>query len=133
MGFLYFIDRTVTTHTHTRILTNNHKMAKSSKASKSTTRRRTAKRSFKRYINRTLQSAGKGQKLTLSGKAVKIVDSFVRDMFERLATQSAQVARTNKRSTLSTKELQTAVKLLLPGELAKHAMSEGAKAVSKAI
>ena len=106
-------------------------MAKSSKTSKTAVKRRTSKRSFKRYISRTLKSSGKNAKLTLSGKAMKIVDSFVRDMFERLATQGAQVARTNKRSTLSTKELQTAVKLLLPTELAKHAMSEGAKAVSK--
>ena len=105
-------------------------MAKSA-AKKVATKRRTSKRSFKRYISRTLKSSGKNSKLTLSGKAMKIVDSFVRDMFEQLATQSAQVARTNKRSTLSTKELQTAVKLLLPTELAKHAMSEGAKAVSK--
>lgn len=108
-------------------------MAKSASKKVSSAKHRTAKRSFKRYINRTLKSSGKNSKLTLSGKAMKIVDSFVRDMFERLATQAAQVARTNKRSTLSTKELQTAVKLLLPGELAKHAMSEGAKAVSKAL
>lgn len=109
------------------------KSASTKKVGRPSGKRRTAKGSFKRYINRTLKSSGKNKKLTLSGKAMKIVDSFVRDMFERLATQSAQVARTNKRSTLSTKELQTAVKLLLPVEMAKHAMSEGAKAVSKAV
>ncbi len=29
------------------------------------------------------------------------------------------------------KEIQTSVRLLLPGELAKHAVSEGTKAVTK--
>ncbi|KAH3772846.1 hypothetical protein DPMN_174193 [Dreissena polymorpha] len=37
----------------------------------------------------------------------------------------------NKRSTITSREIQTAVRLLLPGELAKHAVSEGTKAVTK--
>ena len=37
----------------------------------------------------------------------------------------------NKRSTIISREIQTAVRLLLPGELAKHAVSEGTKAVTK--
>ncbi|KAJ8409432.1 hypothetical protein AAFF_G00228330 [Aldrovandia affinis] len=37
----------------------------------------------------------------------------------------------NKRSTIPSREIQTAVRLLLPGELAKHAVSEGTKAVTK--
>ncbi|KAI8508157.1 hypothetical protein Bbelb_143970 [Branchiostoma belcheri] len=38
---------------------------------------------------------------------------------------------TTTRSTISSREIQTAVRLLLPGELAKHAVSEGTKAVTK--
>ena len=34
-------------------------------------------------------------------------------------------------ATLSSREIQTAVRLMLPGELAKHAVSEGTKAVTK--
>ena len=41
------------------------------------------------------------------------------------------VYRYNKKSTLTSREVQTAVRLLLPGELAKHAVSEGTKAVTK--
>ena len=33
--------------------------------------------------------------------------------------------------TITSREIQTAVRLLLPGELAKHAVSEGTKAVTK--
>ncbi|KAF5916164.1 hypothetical protein HPG69_010523, partial [Diceros bicornis minor] len=36
-----------------------------------------------------------------------------------------------QRSTITSREIQTAVRLLLPGELAKHAVSEGTKAVTK--
>ena len=41
------------------------------------------------------------------------------------------LAHYNKRLTITSREIQTAVRLLLPGELAKHAMSEGTKAVTK--
>jgi len=39
--------------------------------------------------------------------------------------------RYNKKSTLTSREIQTGVRLLLPGELAKHAVAEGTKAVTK--
>ena len=53
------------------------------------------------------------------------------DIFERIAAESGRLARYNKRQTISSREIQTAVRLLLPGELAKHAVSEGTKAVTK--
>jgi len=37
----------------------------------------------------------------------------------------------NSKGTISSREIQTAVRLILPGELAKHAVSEGTKAVVK--
>ena len=42
-----------------------------------------------------------------------------------------QLCRVNKKPTLTSREIQTAVRLVLPGELAKHAVSEGTKAVTK--
>uniref|UniRef100_UPI00398EAE6E histone H2B 5-like n=1 Tax=Pristiophorus japonicus TaxID=55135 RepID=UPI00398EAE6E len=42
-----------------------------------------------------------------------------------------RLAHYNKRRTISSREIQTTVCLLLPGELAKHAVSEGTKAVTK--
>ncbi|CAD7091583.1 unnamed protein product [Hermetia illucens] len=44
---------------------------------------------------------------------------------------ASRLAHYNKRSTITSREIQTAVRLLLPGELAKHAVSEGTKAVTK--
>ena len=37
----------------------------------------------------------------------------------------------NKRKTVTSRSIQTAVRLTLPGELAKHSVSEGTKAVTK--
>lgn len=67
----------------------------------------------------------------ISKKAMGIMNSFVNDTFDRMANESVRLARYNKKSTLTSREIQTAVRLLLPGELSKHAVSEGTKAVTK--
>ncbi|KAH0795998.1 Histone H2B [Histomonas meleagridis] len=43
----------------------------------------------------------------------------------------ARLVDMNDRNTLGSREIQTAVRLVLPGDLAKHAVSEGGKAVAK--
>ena len=67
----------------------------------------------------------------ISSKAMSIMNSFVNDMFERLAEESTRLAKYLKRSTLSSRDIHAAVRLLIPGELARHAISEGTKAVTK--
>ena len=92
---------------------------------------------------------------------MSILNSFINDIFEKIATETATLARYNKVSralaahvlpvhaqppvrtvaltrdvraqkpTVTSREIQTAVRLILPGELAKHAVSEGTKAVTK--
>ena len=67
----------------------------------------------------------------ISRKAMVVMDSFVHDIFERIAIEAGRLARYNDRHTITSREIQTSVRLILPGELAKHAVSEGTKAVSK--
>eukprot|EP00823_Brevimastigomonas_motovehiculus_P009430 TRINITY_DN908_c0_g1_i1.p1 TRINITY_DN908_c0_g1~~TRINITY_DN908_c0_g1_i1.p1 ORF type:complete len:147 (+),score=35.78 TRINITY_DN908_c0_g1_i1:32-442(+) len=67
----------------------------------------------------------------ISRRAMSIMNSFINDIFERIATEAGRLVRYNKKATLSSREIQTAIRLLLPGELAKHAVSEGTKAVTK--
>ena len=69
----------------------------------------------------------------ISKKAMNIMNSFIHDTFDRIATEGSKLVRFNKRRTLSSREVQSAVKLILPGELARHAVSEGTKAVTKYI
>ncbi|CAD6919424.1 unnamed protein product, partial [Tilletia laevis] len=67
----------------------------------------------------------------ISNKAMAILNSFVQDIFERIASEASKLASYNKKSTISAREIQTAVRLILPGELSKHAISEGTKSVTK--
>jgi histone H2B len=62
---------------------------------------------------------------------MSIMNSFINDIFEKMALEAGKLARYNKKSTLSSREVQTAVCLILPSELAKHAVSEGTNAVPK--
>ena len=67
----------------------------------------------------------------ISSKAMSIMNSFINDIFEKVATEASKLSRYNKKPTVTSREIQTAVRLVLPGELAKHAVSERTKAVTK--
>ncbi|XP_064467937.1 histone H2B-like, partial [Ornithodoros turicata] len=93
-------------------------------------KKRRRKESFSIYIYKVLKQVHPDT--GVSSKAMSIMNSFVNDTFERIAAESSRLAHYNKRvSPITSWEIQTAVRLLLPGELAKHAVSEGTKAVTK--
>ncbi|XP_019632629.1 PREDICTED: late histone H2B.L4-like [Branchiostoma belcheri] len=93
-------------------------------------RRRKRRETFGVYIYKVLKQIHPDTGVT--SKAMGIMNSFVNDIFERIAAEAFRLAHYNKRTTISSREIQTAVRLLLPaGELAKHAVSEGNKAITK--
>jgi histone H2B len=51
----------------------------------------------------------------ISKKGMSIMNSFINDIFERIATEAGKLATYNKKATLSSREIQTAVRLMLPG------------------
>eukprot|EP01026_Neomeris_dumetosa_P025323 TRINITY_DN2084_c0_g1_i2.p3 TRINITY_DN2084_c0_g1~~TRINITY_DN2084_c0_g1_i2.p3 ORF type:complete len:124 (-),score=9.70 TRINITY_DN2084_c0_g1_i2:1271-1642(-) len=67
----------------------------------------------------------------ISSKAMSIMNSFINDIFDKIAVEASKLARVNKKPTITSREIQTAARLILPGELSKHAVSEGTKAVTK--
>ena len=98
-------------------------------ASKGGTRRKTRVESYSTYIYKVLKQVHPDT--GISRRAMSIMNSFINDLFERIAGESGRLVRYSKKATLSSREIQTAVRLVLPGELAKHAVSEGTKAVTK--
>ena len=91
-------------------------------------RGRCRKKSYSIYIYKVLKQVH--PHTGISSKAMSVMNSFVTDIFERIAGEVSRLAH-NKRSTITSRAIQTAVRLLLPGELVKHAVSEGTKAVTK--
>lgn|GEM_PF-1122810 len=92
-------------------------------------RRKKRQETFSSYIYKVLKQVH--PETGISRRAMSIMNSFVNDSFDRLANEAIKLARYNTRATLTSREIQTSVRLLLPGELAKHAVSEGTKAVTK--
>ena len=122
----------LSTHSHT--YTHTTKMAGKKPAKK--TVKGGAKKSSKKkvetykiYIYKVLKQVHPDT--GISSKAMSIMNSFINDIFEKIATEAAKLARYNKKPTVTSREIQTSVRLILPGELAKHAVSEGTKAVTK--
>lgn len=105
------------------------KVVKASKESKGAKKHKRNYSSYSSYIYKVLKQVHPDT--GISNKAMAIMNSFVNDVFERIAQEAGRLARYNKRNTITSREIQTAVRLLLPGELAKHAVSEGTKAVTK--
>ena len=92
-------------------------------------RHRRRHETFSTYIYRVLKQVH--PELGISRRAMLVMNSFVNDVFERIASEASRLLRFTGKKTLTSREIQTAVRLLLPGELAKHAVSEGTKAVTK--
>ena len=99
------------------------------KGAKGGKRRRRRRESFSIYIYKVLKQVHPDT--GMSKKGMSIMNSFINDIFEKVSTEAGKLVRYNKKATLSSREVHTAVRLVLPGELAKHAVSEGTKAVTK--
>jgi len=92
-------------------------------------RKKMRKETYSSYIYKVLKQVHPDT--GISNKAMAILNSFVNDIFERIASEASKLASYSKKSTISSREIQTAVRLILPGELSKHAISEGTKSVTK--
>ncbi|KAJ6495315.1 histone-fold-containing protein [Mycena sanguinolenta] len=92
-------------------------------------RKKARKETYSSYIYKVLKQVHPDT--GISNKAMSILNSFVNDIFERIASEASKLAQYSKKSTISSREIQTSVRLILPGELAKHAISEGTKSVTK--
>ncbi|KAG2745212.1 histone-fold-containing protein, partial [Suillus brevipes Sb2] len=91
-------------------------------------RRKVRKETYSSYIYKVLKQVHPDT--GISNKAMAILNSFVNDILERIATEASKLAAYSKKSTISSREIRTSVCLILPRELAKHAISDGAVSVT---
>ena len=112
--------------------TPSKKAAKATKPASGDKKKKRSKarvQSFSTYIYKVLKQVHPEQ--GISKKSMSIMNSFISDIFDRVLVEAGKLARYSKRQTCSSREIQSAIRLVLPGELAKHAVSEGTKAVTK--
>ena len=90
---------------------------------------RRKKETFSAYIYKVLKQVHQDTKISKTSMA--IMNSFIYDLFEQISLEASKLVRNSKKHTLSSREIKSSVKLILPGELARHAIIEGSRAVNK--
>ncbi|KAH8050870.1 hypothetical protein JL720_15258 [Aureococcus anophagefferens] len=83
-------------------------------------KKKTRVESYSTYIYRVLKQVHPDT--GISKKGMSIMNSFINDIFERIALEASKLCRFSKKATLSSREIQTAVRLMLPAS-SKHAVS----------
>lgn len=92
-------------------------------------RKKRRKEAYNTYIYKVLKQVHPDT--GIARKGMKVMNDILQDIFLRISKEVNILTVSNKKHTVSSREIQTAVRLLFPGELAKHAVSEGTKAVTK--
>ena len=67
----------------------------------------------------------------LSKKAMLTLNNAIADKFEDIMNEARSLIINNKKGTITSKEIETACKLLIPGELGQHAAHADRKALKK--
>ena len=94
------------------------KKASKAKAPKNDKRRkRRRKESYSIYIYKVLRQVHPDT--GISSKAMSIMNSFVNDIFDRIAAESSRLAHYNKRSTITSREIQTSCATVVARRIGK--------------
>ncbi|CAI8616306.1 unnamed protein product [Vicia faba] len=107
------------------IITGEMKKSKTQKGKK---KRKKSVEGYQRYVYKVLKQVH--PEMGVSSKCMVILNNFMNDMFERLACEDIKLKDYTGNMTFSSREIQGAFKLVFPGELGKHAIAEGIKAVN---
>ena len=86
---------------------------KSKKAGKKVGRRKKGVRTYRPYIAKVLKGIKGGCRI--SKKAMAVFDDMMTDVFKRIASEAKNLCQQTGKKTLSSREIQTAVRLILPG------------------
>ena len=109
--------------------TPSKKAAKAPKKATKALRTRKGVESYKSYIFKVLKDSN--PKLGIGKKAMDIMNSYATDSFKRIAAEAGNLAQYTEKKTFSSHEVEAAVKLLLPKDLAKYAITKGEAALAK--
>ncbi|XP_026480250.1 late histone H2B.L4-like [Ctenocephalides felis] len=92
-------------------------------------RNRKRKESYGIYIHKILKEVH--PHMSISKKAMSIMESFEQDILERIASEASQLVKHANQKTITTLEIQTAVLMLMPGDLGKFALRDGYRILQK--
>jgi len=94
-------------------------------------RRRVPVRSYSKAISGVFRQVEPSGTFTMSGKARAVLNSVAVDVVSRLTAEATELARAIKHDTMQARDVQAATRLIFKGAIAKHAVTEGTKALLK--
>ena len=92
-------------------------------------RKKKSEPTYARYIHKVMKQVHPD--LGISNAAILATNGITETVIARLIARSSGIAKAGKKSTLASKHVQGATKMIMPFDLSKHAISEGTKAVTK--
>ena len=105
--------------------TNSPKKTLPTKAKK--TRTSSKEIQFRAYVYKVLKQVHPDT--GVSKKALNQTSNLAKYVFETIVEQANRLLRMGSKSTLTSRDIQTSLRLTVPGELAKHGVSEASKAI----
>ncbi len=97
--------------------------------SKTERKKKHQSRGFTTYIYKVLKQVHPDAGITK--KASSHMNDLMITLAKEFFTQCQNIVLSDEKQTITSREVQTVTRILLPGELAKHAVSEGTKAITK--
>ncbi|MBZ3878878.1 Histone H2B subacrosomal variant [Sciurus carolinensis] len=86
-------------------------------------------RNYSLYVNRVLKEVVPQR--GMSYRTLDFMNTLINDIFDRIAEEAHHLMHFRKRCTLTPEDIQKAVYMLLPEQLAKYAVTFGSEAVHR--
>uniref|UniRef100_A0A914HWX0 Histone H2A/H2B/H3 domain-containing protein n=1 Tax=Globodera rostochiensis TaxID=31243 RepID=A0A914HWX0_GLORO len=87
------------------------------------------KQSYKLYIRRVLRDVHVDKEISI--RTLNIMNSFVNDAFDRIASEATRIAHYDRRKTVTLRDMEYAVRLVLPDGMAKTGNQGASKVMTK--
>ena len=110
---------------------NNAGMPLSQNADNKPRKRKPAEKGYATYLHKVHKQIHADKKLTISSKAMSVVNAIVEDLELRLADRAFKLAKFQKKSTLAAPHVQTATKMIFPPDMGGMAIQEGTKCLTR--
>ena len=101
-----------------------------SSSARPTIRKPRRKERFHNHLYRVLRQV-QGWDISISANAMNVMNEFSNHSFDRIMDEASRLVRYSGKATLTEREVQMAVRLVLPGELARHADKFGTKRIDR--
>ena len=101
-----------------------------SSSSRSAIRKPRRKERFHNHLYKVLRQV-QGWDISISARAMGVMNEMANHSFDRIMDEASRLVRYSGKATLTEREVQMAVRLVLPGELARHADKFGTKRIDR--